>query len=134
MESWRKGWREGFAPILSTAGLEAVLKALESDDMRLVQGATTTPPPLMCVQDWPVEAACILGFCGWQGDGLTTVGEVELHFANVCFLADQRLGSPAECRWFLNFWDDTPRDELRREMIGEVKLALNTRNQLAAAS
>ncbi len=47
-----------------------------SDDPRLTQGSTTTPP-LMCVQDWPVEAACVLGFCGWQGDGLETVAEVE---------------------------------------------------------
>src|SRR4051812_30523867 len=73
MESWRKVWREGFAPQLSTSGLEALRKALHEDDPRLIQGATTSPPPLQCVQDWPVDACCVLGFCSWQGEALETV-------------------------------------------------------------
>ena len=127
MESWRMVWREGFVPVLSTAGLTALRDALRGDDPRLVQGATTTPPPLMCVQDWPVEAACALGFCGWQGDSLETVGQVEEHFAKCCFEADQRLGEPAACRWFLNWFDDTPRDEMRRELLAEVERAIEER-------
>src|ERR1041385_7183122 len=106
MESWRLVWRDGFVPVLSTAGLEALRDALRGDDPRLTQGSTTTPPPLMCVQDWPVEAACALGFCGWQGDELESVGQVEEHFAKCCFEADQRLGEAAACRWFLNWFDD----------------------------
>ena len=74
MESWRQVWRDGFAPVLSSAGLDALRGALGRDDPRLIQGSTSTPPPLMCVRDWPVEAACALGFCGWQGDGLDNVG------------------------------------------------------------
>jgi hypothetical protein len=124
MESWRTVWREGFAPSLSTAGLEALRNALAADDPRLTQGSTTTPPPLMCVQDWPVEAACALGYCGWQGEGLRTVGEVEEYFAKCCFEADQRLGEPAACRWFLNWYDDCPRDEMRRELLAEVERSL----------
>ena len=83
MESWRHVWREGFVPSLTTAELIALRDALRVDDPRLTQGSTTTPPPLMCVEDWPVEAACALGFCGWQGDELKTVGEVERFFADV---------------------------------------------------
>ena len=124
MESWRQVWRDGFVPVISTAGLESLREALSSDDPRLTQGSTTTPPPLMCVQDWPVEAACALGYCGWQGDDLETVGQVEEFFARACFEADQRLGEPAACRWFLNWFDDTPRDEMRRELLAEVELAL----------
>src|SRR5262245_62695694 len=127
MESWRKVWRDGFAPMLSTAGLGALRDALRADDGRLLQGSTTSPPPLMCVQDWPVEAACALGFCGWQGEGLETVGEVEEFFARACFEADQRLGEPAACRWFLNWFDDTPRDEMRRELLLEVNRTLGER-------
>ena len=127
MESWRMVWRNGFAPILSTTGLQSLRDALRSDDMRLVQGTTTTPPPLMCVQDWPVEAACALGFCGWQGDGLEAVGQVEEHFAKCCFEADERLGEPAACRWFLNWFDDTPRSEMLKELLEEVELALAER-------
>jgi hypothetical protein len=120
MESWRKVWREGMAPQLSVAALTALQRALQTDDPRLLQGATTSPPPLECVRDWPVEAACVLGFCGWQGEGLESVAEVEEFFARACFEADQRLGEPAACRWFLNWFDDTPRDEARRELLAEV--------------
>jgi hypothetical protein len=127
MESWRQVWRDGFVPVISTTGLESLRDALQGDDPRLTQGSTTTPPPLMCVQDWPVEAACALGFCGWQGDDLETVGQVEEFFARACFEADQRLGEPAACRWFLNWFDDTPRDDMRRELLAEVERALAER-------
>jgi hypothetical protein len=127
MESWRKVWREGVAPLISTEGLEALARALEGDDPRLLQGATTTPPPLQCVQDWPVEAACAVGYCGWQGDGLETVAEVEEFFAKVCFEVDQQLGEPAACRWFLNWFDETPREEMRQLLLAEVKRELAQR-------
>lgn len=127
MESWRKVWREGLAPLVSTEGLAVLARALEGDDHRLLQGATTTPPPLQCVQDWPVEAACAVGYCGWQGDGLETVAEVEEYFARVCFEVDQRLGEPAACRWFLNWFDETPRDEMRRLLLAEVQRTLAER-------
>jgi hypothetical protein len=127
MESWRKVWQEGVAPLLSTPGLEALARALANDDARLLQGATTTPPPLQCVQDWPVEAACTIGYCGWQGDGLETVAEVEEYFARVCFEVDQALGEPAACRWFLNWFDETPREEVLRELLAEVNRELARR-------
>jgi hypothetical protein len=132
MEAWRKVWREGVVPQLSTAGLEALRLGLTTDDARLLQGATTTPPPLQSVQDWAVEAACAVGFCGWQGDGMETVAEVEEFFARVCFEADQALGEPAACRWFLNWFDETPRDEMRRQLLGEVTRALAQRLGQAA--
>jgi hypothetical protein len=131
MESWRKVWREGLASQISTAGLESLRAALISDDARLLQGATTSPPPLQCVQDWPVEAACGLSYCGWQGDGLESVAEVEEYFAQRCFEADQILGEPAACRWFLNWFDETPREEMRRLLLGEVNRTLAQRLALS---
>lgn len=133
MEGWRLVWRNGFVPHLKTEALEALAKALREDDPRLTQGSTTTPPPLMCVQDWPVEAACALGFCAWQGDQLTTVGEVEEAFARMCFEADQRLGEAAACRHFLNAFDDTPRQEMFAALLEEVELALKERVANVAA-
>ena len=127
MDSWRKVWRDGLASLISTEGLESLRAALGNDDARLLQGATTTPPPLQCVQDWPVEGACGLGYCGWQGDGLETVAEVEEYFARMCFEIDQRLGEPAGCRWFLNWFDETPRDEMRRQLLPEVTRAIAER-------
>jgi hypothetical protein len=79
------------------------------------------------VQDWLVEAACALGFCGWQGESLATVGEVEEFFARVCFEADHRLGEAAACRHFLNWFDDTPRNVMRHALLAEVDLALEAR-------
>ena len=129
MESWRNTWRKGVAPLLSTESLEALRSALVNNDSRLLQGATCTPPPLQCVQDWPVEAACALGYCGWQGDGLETVAEVEEFFARMCFEIDQRLGEPAGCRWFLNWFDETPRNEMRELLLAEVERSLQLRRQ-----
>jgi len=145
MESWRLTWRNGFAKVLPTEGLGALAEALRTDDPRLSQGSTTTPPPLMCVQDWPVEAADAIGYCGAMvnggfadekptgrctNPGAATVGTVEEFFARACFDCDQIMGEPAACRWFLNWFDDTPRDEMRRELLAEVELALSGRAAL----
>lgn len=134
MESWKKVWRNGFVPQFSVAGLQALAQALRGDDARLIQGATTSPPPLTCVQNWPVEATCPVGFMGvieHGGFGDATVAEVEQFFAKACFDADQTLGEPAAVRFFLNAWDDMPREEIRRELLIEVELELQTRSVAA---
>lgn len=133
MELWRKVWRQGVAPQLSDAGLGALRQALLSDDERLLQGATTTPPPLMVAAEWEVEAACPIGFCGWQGDGLATVQEVEEYFARVCFNCDQAIGEPAACRFFLNFFDESPRLEVRLALLAEVEAEIDRRRVAAMA-
>lgn len=133
-ESWRVVWRRGFVPLISDAGLKALRDALATDDPRLLQGATSVPPPLQAVEDWPVEAACAVGYCGWQGDDLTTVAEVEEYFARRCFEADQALGEPAACRWFLNWWDEQNRPAVLRDMLEEVTRTLAERQVLAESA
>lgn len=130
METWRRVWRHGFAPSISRAGLAALRQALANDDPRLRQGCTTCPPPLNCVLGWPVKAACCIGLCGWLGEGLTTVGQVEEYFADRCNEADRRLGMPAACRHFNHFFDDTPRDIMRAELLAEVEYELGARGAL----
>lgn len=134
MESWRSVWREGFVPVLSDRSLEALRDALVIDDPRLQQGVTTTPPPLMCTQDWAVEAGCAISYCGWQGENLPLVMNVHKYFADKCEEADQRLGQRAACRWFLNWFDETPRDQMRTELLAEIDLALEARRRAAPAS
>ncbi len=127
MESWRKVWRLA-APMLPTDGLTALRDALTADDSRLIQGCTTSPPPLSVVQDWPVEAACLFGYCGWQdGTGRSTVADVEHWFAELCYRIDEAAKEPAACRWLLNWFDETPRDEMRRLLLEEVELTLAER-------
>ena len=123
IEVWKRAWR-AIAQQTSTKALRALQKALENDDKRLVQGRTTSPPPLQCVQDWAVEAACSLGYCGWQGDGLQTVGEVHEYFAEVCFAAGERLGEENGVRYFLAWFDETPREEMRFALLVEVQREL----------
>lgn len=127
MESWRMVWREGFAPILSNNGLDALWQALRDDDPRLMQGGTTSPPPLMCHSDAAVNCACSVSYCGWRGEKLETVGQLDEFFSRACFEADERLGEAGGCRWFLNWYDDTPRQEMRLELLAEVERALEQR-------
>lgn len=130
MQSWQLVYRDGFAPVLSTASLTALRDALRADDVRLVQGETTVPEPIMAFQDWPIEGGDWLTICavaesgGW---GVATVGMCEEFWARMCFEADQLLGEPAACRWLMNWFDDTPRDEMRRELLSEVERTLGER-------
>jgi hypothetical protein len=132
MEKWRRIWREGLAPHLSRTGLQALELALIHDDQRLLQGTTCYPPLLDALRDREVEGTCAIGFCGWQGEGMTHVGQVEEYFQRICDAADAIFNEPAACRYFLNWYDDTPRDQMRRELLGEVTLALRERLPLAA--
>lgn len=132
MDQWRKVWRNGLCPQLSEAGLEALRQALQRDDQRLAQGYTTSPPSLDVFADSDVEAACALGFCGWQGEGLTTVAEVTDYYQRLCAHADERLGEPGACRFFLNWFDEMPRAEVRRQLLAEVNRALKRRLARAA--
>ena len=132
MEKWRHVWRDGLAPQLSKAGLEALQTALLRDDPHLLQGTTCHPPLLDALHDCPVEGTCALGFCGWQGEGLRTVGEIEAFFQRLCDAADATFHEPASCRHFLNWFDATPRDAMRFELLAEVCVALGRRRQSAA--
>ena len=129
LPAWKKVFREGLLPHIGEVELRTLRRLVIEDDHRLLQGATTTPPPLMCTSTWPVEAACPLTVCGWArlgGEELSeiTVGEAEEQFAALCYNIDQTVGEPGGCRHLLNWWDEAPRDEARRELLGEINLAL----------
>jgi len=114
--SWEKTWRDGFTKVLPEAGIALLRQALITDDKRLIQGGTTNPPLLMCVQDFAMCAGCAITLAA-VGRYDCTVGEAEEAFAKACSEADEKLDEPAACRWFLNWFDDTPRDEMRRELL-----------------
>lgn len=132
METWRRTWREAIAPQLSTPGLEALAAALVEDDPRLVQLATCYSADGLAGHA-PVCAACAIGYAAWQGDGLDRVGEVQLYFAEVVARAGQALGEESAARWFLNWFDETPRDRMRPALLAEVRLEVSRRLPLAAA-
>ena len=66
-EAARKIWRETFAVQLPLAGLISLKTALDKDDPRLLQAQTISPPPLQCVEDWPVEGACAIAWAAAGG-------------------------------------------------------------------
>ena len=120
MNAWKRAWRMGLANLLTPAGINALRTALETDDPRLVQGATTQPLPIALFADECVEGACAVGFCLWQGLGLDRVGDLNREFRRLCASADDLLDEPLGTIAFLNWFDDAPRDEMRREMLAEI--------------
>ena len=124
LESWRKVFRDGFAPSLSTKGLQALLKALETDSQELIQGATTEPPPLQVCRDWPIKATCPITYTGWKSEYLTSVEQAETYFAKHCKMADDTIGEAGGCRHLLCWIDDTPRSEMRKELAEEIRYIL----------
>jgi hypothetical protein len=132
-QAWQKAFR-AFLPSLPTAGLGALATALADDERSLIQNATTFPPPLDCASDWPIAAACAIALDVWKGHGLATVGQVGEAFALACAAADARLGAPAACRDFLNWFDETDRAAMRHALLAEVGRALADRDQPAQAT
>lgn len=57
MKSWQQVFRKAIVPNLSKTQLQTLYKGLLNDDPRLIQGATTRPPPLACVSSWNAEGA-----------------------------------------------------------------------------
>jgi hypothetical protein len=120
------------APQLSVADLFALRSALLGDDARLLQGVVSSPPPLDAMADCEVVGCCAIGYGGWRTRRLRTVGEVEANFHRICDAADAVFHEPAACRFFLNWYDETPRPVVRRELLMEVTLTLRQRARVAA--
>ena len=125
---WKDCFHRGFVPALSTAALAALRDALKGNSPALIQKATTDPPPISVCMDWPVGAACAIGYAGWQGEHLETVLDVETFFAAACQMADRNLGEPAGCRHFLNQYDEWTREEMVQNLLPEVEAALAARS------
>jgi hypothetical protein len=132
MQPWMVAFRDGLAPTLPTAGLEALAVALETDSPELAQGVTLSPPPLQLYRDRPPTSACPVAYCGWKGKALATVAEVEEFFSSACYRAGVALGDERAAGYFLNFWDDTPRGIARVGLLAEVRRELGRRATVAA--
>jgi hypothetical protein len=132
MEKWRRVWREGIASLLSNEALLALRAALRDDDPLLLQGATCYPPLLDLLRDRPIESACALGWCGWKGEGLDSVLQVEAFFTRLCDAVDEAFQETGASRYFLNWYDETPRARMRGELLAEVERTLQTSVRTAA--
>lgn len=125
-ELWRRVWREGLVPLLSTASLEHLADILMRDDDRLIQGVTISPPALDVFEQHEVEAGCFIVLCA-VAEGNETVGQAFRYFERMCLDVDEILHEPGICRYFLDWFDATPRRVMRGELLQEVQDALARR-------
>jgi hypothetical protein len=123
----RMAWRAA-APLFTTGGLEALREALWADDPTLLQHETVRPIALQCFLDDKPLGACPWGYAAIKSWHLDKVSEVTLAFSRVCQAVDEATGADAGCRWFLNFVDETPREQMRLELLEEVDIELARRS------
>jgi hypothetical protein len=129
-ESWRRTWRVGIAPLLSTDGLEALERALATDDPCLIQQNTLRPAygdESDESDDPAVYKACAIALCGWRGDGKKHRGELLGWFAAMLKRVEEAMGEPRAAVHFLEWYDVTPRQEMRRQLLPEVRRELDRR-------
>jgi hypothetical protein len=127
MEPWRHVFREGIAPQLPLAALEALRSGLLKNDPRLRPGMTveagSTPTGPGILQ------ACAIGYGGWKGTALTTAAEIEIFFNEVCARANSILGDPGACGAFINWFDSNRREFVFPLLLGEVNRAIACRTE-----
>jgi hypothetical protein len=126
LPSWKHVWRTGIVPQVSTEGLQRLRRALLEDDSRVLTGSTCFPPPLQCCEDERVERCCPVCWLILAGKSpeAISVGLLDEAFARLCWEADKLCGQPMSIRYLLNWIDETPRPELRKQLIVECDLAL----------
>lgn len=122
IEAARRVFREGFAPLLSTADLIALRDAASGDDPRLIQGVTAKPMLGLA----PCSGACAIGFVGLT-HGITEVEDVCDFFAQMCYAIDDRVGEPAGCRYFIGWYDSASRHDALASLAAWCEEELRTR-------
>jgi len=132
-ELWRSVLQDGLLPVMTSDQIRCVLACLLHNDGRLIQGATTSPPPLKAVASDPVERACLVGMAVWQLQDGFTVGETDKGYVRLLGQTDRLYekhhSNHQASRWFLSWFDDTSRDEMRAELIPELKAELERRHE-----
>jgi hypothetical protein len=126
VEAWRKVWREGVVPQLSTEGLGCLLDALKRDDPRIVTGCTTIPPALSSCSDLPIESADPIVWALLDGHSprACTVGLMDEAFARLAIRCSELCGMPRAIGTLLCWLDEQDRQTWRTELIKEVTAAL----------
>jgi hypothetical protein len=129
VEAWRKIWREGVVPQLSTEGLQSLLDALRRDDCRIITGSTTIPPAFSAASNLPIEQCDPVIFAMLDGHSpySCTVGLMDEAFARLAIRCSELCGFPRAIGTFLCWVDEQDRETWRMELMREVNLALVAR-------
>jgi hypothetical protein len=122
--TWDDVFRRGVASAMTTAELEALADGLRVDDPALVQGATYVPDPYGIGRARPCACigGCAIGYAAWKS-GRAWTHEVSGRFDEVALACNRLLGGEvaASVRFFTAFFDERPRDEVRRELLPVVE-------------
>ena len=128
MLQWKQVWRNGISPALTTKELVILQKGLISDDPKLIQGKTIN----IFVEhesEAPVRVigACALAYCGWIGSNLETMTDVLQTFNDTCTRIAIHLKTTIGFIPFVKWFDNTPREQMRQELLEEVNIELERR-------
>lgn len=127
---WLQAWR-ALAPNLSTSALAALRDAIEVDSDELVQGVTCVPSRAYdTIRAEPCKA-CLIGYAGWRGERLATVGAVDDYFAKMARKIDAEIGD-THSRWLTRWFDETPRAEAFAALLPEIRAELFRRGGIPA--
>jgi hypothetical protein len=126
MESWRKAWRDGFAPQLTTAGLQSLADALAADSGILCQGRAVER---LANSKNRVARCCAISYALAADDVLlASARAMETAFAEADLQANGLLGGHfAYC--FYAWFDDGPRAQVFAELLAEVRHNIADRQQ-----
>jgi hypothetical protein len=122
MEPWRRVFREGIAPQLPLAALEALRHGLLKHDPHLRPGATVDVG--WTAGGTGIMQACAIGYGAWKGMQLTSPTEIEMFFNDVCSRANQILSDPGACGAFINWFDSHRREFVFPLLLTEVNRAI----------
>jgi hypothetical protein len=127
---WPEIFHAGIAPRLGREGLQALAEALERDSSELIQGETVHPDLNTTWREEECTGACALAYPLWKTLELFSIGNTEREFTQLCIKVDNQMGAGAAMRFVLWF-DETPRPEMRRELLREVRRAIEHESQPA---
>jgi hypothetical protein len=122
MEPWRQVFREGIAPQLPVAALEALRLGLLKNDPRLRPGSTVE-------ESWTVAGiriiqGCAIGYGAWKGIHLDSARDVERFFSEICSAANDALGDPGAVGHFISWFDNHRREFVFPLLLSEVNRAI----------
>lgn len=124
LPDWQRVLRAGIWPQLTDEMLSVLRTALETDDERLIQGATVTPlVPTSPIVSKPCTGACLMAYPLWLTAGvLEETFYVECAHGEMVMACDRLTGHHADARHVMNHWDNLPRVQARAEFLAELLL------------
>ena len=119
MEKWRRVWRDrDRAAAVTSRFARSAIGSCSATIAGCCKASSPRRRRWMPTPIAPSSAAVPSVLCGWLGEGRTSVGAVEEYFTAICEAADAAFGEPAACRFFFNWFDDSPRRDAPRDVGG----------------